>query len=128
MRFSQRRGEAAERLAERRRREDSAPRLAERVPRLESLCLEIQELRDGVSVLESRHVRHIPVSHAPALFELPCLDSFCEDGVHDLTRAVLRGLESGATRFGGEDPCNGHTGGSPCQRVLKYVVIAAYRT
>ena len=128
MRFNQRRGEAAERVAERRRREDQAPRLIERVPRLESLRLEIQELRDGVCVLESKHVRRIPVDHAPALFELPCLDGFCEDGMHDLTQAILRELEAGATEFGGEDACSGHTGSSACHRVLKYVGVATYRS
>ncbi len=121
-------GPVAERLAERRRREDDAPRLIERVPQLESLRLEIHELRGGSTVPESIHVRPIPVASAPALFELPCLDSFCKDGVHDLTRAILCALESRVTKFEGEDACTGHAGNADCQRVLRYVATATYRS
>ena len=128
MSFGKRSGPAAERLAERRRREDDAPRLIERVPQLDSLRLEIQELRGGSAVLESTHVRCIPVASAPALFELPCLDSFCKDGIHDLTYDILRKLESGAKKFQGEDACSGHTGSADCQRVLRYVAVATYRS
>jgi hypothetical protein len=126
--LGKRSGPAAERLAERRRREDDAPRLIERVPQLESLRLEIQELRGGSAVLESTHVRCIPVSSAPALFELSCLDSFCKDGTHDLTCEILRALEARATSFQGEDACTGHTGNADCQRVLRYVATATYRS
>ena len=128
MSFGKRSGPAAERLAERRRREDDAPRLIERVPQLDSLRLEIQELRGGSAVLESTHVRCIPVASAPALFELPCLDGFCKDGIHDLTRDILRALESRVTKFEGEDACSGHTGNADCQRVLRYVATATYRS
>jgi hypothetical protein len=127
MRFGRRRGPGNERLAELRRREDDAPRLAQRVPHLLSLSLVIHELRAGAAVLESTHVRRIPVLHAPALFELPCLDSFCKDGLHDLTRDILHALESRATEFEGEDACSGHTGSADCQRVLRYVATATYR-
>ncbi len=127
MNFGKRSGPAAERLAERRRREDDAPRLIERVPQLESLRLEIQELRGGSAVPESTHVRCIPVSSAPALFELSCLDSFCKDGIHDLTYEILRALDERATSFRGEDACTGHTGNADCQRVLRYVATATYR-
>jgi len=126
--FGKRPGPAGERLAERRRREDDAPRLIERVPQLESLRLEIQELRGGSAVPESTHVRRIPVASAPALFELPCLDSFCKDGTHDLTHDILRALESRATKFEGEHACTGHTGNADCQRVLRYVATATYRS
>ena len=127
MAFGRRRGPGAERLAERRQREDSAPRLIERVPQLESLRLEMQEVHAGTTVLESTHVRRIPVPHAPALFELPCLDSFCKDGIHDLTYDILHALQSHATKFQGEDACPGHTGSADCQRVLRYVALATYR-
>jgi hypothetical protein len=127
-RFGKRHGPAADRLNERRRREDDAPRLIERVPRLESLRLEIQELRAGATALGSAHIRLIPVSQAPALFELPCTDSFCKDGVHDLTYDILRALESGAKKFQGEDACSGHTGSADCQRVLQYMAVATYRS
>jgi hypothetical protein len=126
-RFRQRQTEAAERTAERRRREDEAPRLREEVPKLATLVLEIQEHRAGTIVLESTHIRRIPVEHAPALFELPCQDSFCKNGGHDVTQAVLRALQSGATSFQGEHACSGQTGAAECQRVLRYVATATYK-
>jgi hypothetical protein len=125
-RFNQRRGEVQERAAERRRREEAAPRLAERVPKLESLKLEVQELRAGAAIPESTHVRRIPVPHAAALFDLPCLDSFCKDGGHDVTQQILRHLERGETKFEGEDACRGQTGNAGCQRVLRYTAFATY--
>ncbi len=127
MRFGKRSSPAAEQLAERRRREDDAPRLMERVPQLESLRLEIQELRGGSTLPGSTHVRCIPVASAPALFELACLDTSCQDGIHDLTHEILRALAARATSFQGEDACRGHTGSAECQRVLRYVATATYR-
>ncbi|HET9956197.1 MAG TPA: hypothetical protein VFQ61_16935 [Polyangiaceae bacterium] len=126
-RFRQRHSEAAERAAERRRREDEAPRLKDEVPTLDSLRLELQEHRAGAVVAETAHVRCIPVAHAPALFELPCHDTFCKEGGHDVTRAILRALQSGATHFEGEDRCEGRTGSAECQRVLKFVGQATYK-
>ena len=84
------RSEAAARAAERRRREDEAPRLTNLVPKLESLKLEIEEHHAGVRLAESVHVKRVSIPHAPALFDLPCLDSFCKDGGHDMTDAILR--------------------------------------
>lgn len=99
----------------------------ERVPNLESLRLELRERRAGVFLPESVHVRPIPVAHAPALFELPCLDSSCKDGGHDLTETFVRALQAGVTTLSGEDACRGQTGSADCQRVLEYVVIATYK-
>ena len=126
-RFGQRRGEALERAQERRRRQDSAPRLIQRVPKLESLRLEIEEHQAGGRVPESTHIRRIVVEHAPALFDIPCLDSHCKDGGHDVTEAILRSLSAGSTSFEGTDPCGGQTGTAPCQRVLHYVGIATFK-
>lgn len=125
-RFNQRRGEVAERVAERRRREEAAPRLSERVPKLESLRFEVQEQRAGAAIPESTHVRRIPVPHAAALFEFPCLDSFCKDGGHDLTQTILRQLEARNPKFEAEDACRGQTGNAVCQRVLRVVAHATY--
>ena len=62
-----RRGEAAERFAERRRREEEAPRLATEIPALESLRLNVEERRaPGGSMSEAAHVRRIVVERAPA--------------------------------------------------------------
>jgi hypothetical protein len=122
-----RRGDAAERYAERRRREEEAPRLATAIPNLESLKLEIEERRAGSSLPEAAHVRRIVVERAPALFWLPCHDSACKEGGHDLTLDVLRALRERQEKFTGEHPCQGQVGSADCRRVLVYVGIASYR-
>ncbi|HEV8247441.1 MAG TPA: hypothetical protein VGP93_16810 [Polyangiaceae bacterium] len=119
--------EASQRAAERRRREDAAPRLLESVPELESLCLEIQERRDGITNGESVHIRRVVVQHAAALFVLPCHDSTCDSSGHDVTNEIMRALRDGKTHFEGEDPCRGVTGSANCQRVMHYVATATYR-
>jgi hypothetical protein len=125
--FRRMRSEAAERSAERRRREDEAPRLTNLVPKLDSLKLEIEEHHAGVRLAESVHVKRVSVPHAPALFDLPCLDSFCKDGGHDMTDAILRSLQAGKTEFEGEDACRGHTGTAECRRVLRFTAHATYK-
>ncbi|HVW27018.1 MAG TPA: hypothetical protein VHC69_16750 [Polyangiaceae bacterium] len=122
-----RRGDGAERYAERRRREEEAPRLRSVVPNLESLRLEIEEHRAGGSLSEAAHVRRIVVERAPALFVLPCHDASCKGGGHDVTHAVLRSLREQSERFTGEHPCQGQVGSSECRRVLVYVGIATYK-
>ena len=119
--------EAAQRHADRRRREDEAPRLARAVPGLESLRLELQEVRSGISTTEAAHIKRVVVTHAPALFVLPCQDSNCRDGGHDVTSAVMRSLRSEEVRFEGEDACQGMVGTALCQRILRYVGVAEYR-
>lgn len=122
-----RNSEAAQRFAERRQREDEAPRLHAEVPQLESLRLEIEEHRAGGTVADSAHIRRVVVDHAPALFLLPCGDSSCKDGGHDLTRAIMQALHAGAQKFDGEDSCRGQIGSATCSRVMRYVGIATYR-
>jgi len=124
--FRYRREEAARRVNERRKREDEAPRLIAQVPNLLTLQLEIHEVRGNVPLDESRHVKHVVVQHAPALFDLPCHDQSCTEGGHDVTSAILRSLTSGATRFEGTHECRGRTGTADCQRVLQYVGTATY--
>lgn len=119
--------EAAERFAERRRREDDAPRLSQVVPDLASLTLEVQERRSGFSTGEAGHIRRIVVEHAPALFVMPCRDSACKDGGHDITDWITRSLRSKLTRFETEDACMGNIGSSPCQRVMHVIATASYR-
>ena len=120
--------EAAKRAAERRQREDDAPRLAATVPNLESLGIRVVEGSPGISNPEGSHIRRIVVGTAPALFDLPCGDSQCRDGGHELTREVLSALRSGKQQFEGEDSCRGVTGTAECRRVLRYVAMASYRT
>jgi hypothetical protein len=118
--------EAAERAVERRRREDAAPRLIQEVPRLLSLSLEIDERRAGAAS-GICHTRRIVVANAPALFMLPCADSGCQDGGHDLTRIIMPRLRDGAVRFEGEHPCDGQVGPGRCPSVLHFVAVATYR-
>jgi hypothetical protein len=119
-----RNSEAAQRSRERRDREDAAERLHAVVPRLGSLALEVREARGeeiGVS-----YVRRVVVERAPALFDLPCTDPDCKDGGHDVTAPILRALRSAQTRFEGEHACHGQIGRGQCQRVLRYVGLAAF--
>jgi hypothetical protein len=126
--FRSRSTEASLAAAERRQREDRAPRLRAEVPTLETLKLEIEEMRQGASVPETVHVKHVAVAHAPALFDLPCLDTTCTGGGHDVTNQVLAALRSRAARFHGEHACNGTTRAAACTRVLRYVALATYKS
>ena len=118
---------ASDRATERRRREDEAPRLAAAIPDLESLRLELTEKRGDVGIAESSHIKRVVVEHGPALFVIPCGESSCRDGGHDITRMVLRGLESKLTEFEGSDPCMGQTGSAACARTLVFKAVATYK-
>lgn len=119
--------EAAERFAERRRREDAAPRLSNEIPELATLRLEVEE-RAGTAVgADSKHVRHVIVDRAPALFLVPCGDNACRDGGHDLTSSILRELRSSTSRFETEAACRGTIGPSECRRSIRVIGIAAYQ-
>jgi len=122
-----RRSDAAERAAERRSREDAAPRLKDRAPDLVSLKLEVEESHDTVGAGEPKHVRHIVVERAPALFILPCGDRSCEGGGYDITSPVLRALEAHQERFTAEDRCHGTVGNASCGRSLRVIGTATYR-
>jgi hypothetical protein len=127
MQSRSRNSEAAQRFAERRRREDAAPRIREVVPNLATLRLEIDERRGTTSAGDPKHVRLVVVDSAPALFNLPCGDHACRDGGHDMTDAVLRALQSGATKFELEDTCHGNVGKAFCGAVMHIVVAATYQ-
>jgi len=120
--------EAAERQAERRRKEDEAPRLATLVPNLEKLRIEVLERSSSIVRPEHTHVRHVVVASAPALFVIPCHDTQCKDGGHDLTAEILAHLGRKRERFEGEDACNGTVGTAPCSRVLGYIAEATYQS
>jgi len=126
--FRSRSTEASQAAAERRQREDRAPRLRTEVPALDTLKLQIEEMRQGASVPETVHTKHVAVAHAPALFDLPCLDTTCAGGGHDVTTQVLAALRSRAARFQGEHACNGTTRAAACTRVLRYVGTATYKS
>ncbi len=118
--------EAHLRFAERRRREDEARRLHDEVPNLRTLKLEVEEHRREATIAETRHVRHIIVDRAPALFELPCNDPACRDGGHDMTDAMAQRLRAQSTDFVLEDVCMGDVRGAPCGRVIRVIVSATY--
>ncbi|MCA9588304.1 MAG: hypothetical protein KC657_23440 [Myxococcales bacterium] len=122
-----RRGEAAERFAERRRREDEAPRLLEVAPDLVSCKIEIEERRAGVTGADVSHTRRVVVEHAPALFLVACGDPACRDGGHDITGDILRGLREHRAEIRGEDTCFGSTGSAECGRVIGYAAFAEYK-
>jgi hypothetical protein len=119
--------EAAERFDERRRREHLAPRLESRSRDLASLRLAIEEFHDGTRTGSVKHVRHVVVASAPALFALPCGDASCEGGGYDVTRPVMRALRGHTERFEADARCAGTTGGVPCRRMLHVVGTATYR-
>jgi hypothetical protein len=122
-----RRGEAAERFAERRRREDEAPRLLNVVPDLIACRIEIMERRADVTSVEVSHTRHLVVARAPALLLVPCSDPSCRDGGHDISAALLRGLRERRVEIRGEESCNGNVGTAHCGRILTFTAVAQYR-
>jgi hypothetical protein len=117
---------AALRFAERRQREDEAPRLCNSIPRLTKLCFAIEERSDASRASGPKHVRHIVVANAPALFFVPCGDPRCVDGGHDVTGPIMQALLAGQTTFQGQDTCFGLLGPSQCARVLHYDATAEY--
>jgi hypothetical protein len=118
--------EAELRFNERRKREDEARRLIAQVPKLRTLKLEVEEQRGTSALAETKHVRVIVVERAPALFLLPCGDRDCRDSGHDVTDAILRGLQSDAERFEVEDACIGNIRGAECGRTVRIVAKASY--
>jgi len=118
---------AAQRAAERRDRENRAPRLLDLVPDLVSLRLEIEERSDATSVNQPKYIRRIVVATAPALFLVPCADSKCADGGHDLTTPVMQALQGHRSEFAGEHACGGSLGAGTCSRVLHYEAFAEFK-
>lgn len=116
---------AAKRSKERREREDAAKRLQDLVPELDSLKLEIEESREGRDLVEIRHTRHIVVGRAPAYFELPCSDRYC-DGSHDVTKDMVKALKSRRTRFEGRHRCGGTAKHGDCELEMRFVAQAQY--
>jgi hypothetical protein len=100
--------------------------LHETVPRLKTLRLEVEERRGSHAVAESKHVRHVIVERAPALFVLPCGDSSCRDGGHELTHSVLDHLRRADPEFVVEDTCFGTIGSASCGRIMRVLAKATY--
>jgi hypothetical protein len=111
------------RSAERRRREDDAPRLAAVLPGVHSLRIEVVE---HLAVGTSRHVKLVRVERAPALFVIPCGDSDCYEGDHDITREVMNMLHSREGELRGESSCQGSVRSGYCHRRISYHVCVEY--
>jgi hypothetical protein len=119
--------EAAQRFADRRKREDDAPRLVAEIPNLATLKMAIEERRGSVATAESKHLRHVVVDRAPALFILQCGDPSCDGGGYDLTSRIMRELRARRTEFEVDDECTGNVGNARCGRLVKAILTATYR-
>ncbi|HTV21997.1 MAG TPA: hypothetical protein VMG12_25080 [Polyangiaceae bacterium] len=113
--------------SERWEREDAAPRLKQMVPELESLQVRLVENRGGYPITGTRRVQHVMVGTASTLFEIPCSESGCQGGGHDLTHTVTPRLRSRRADFSGSSDCSGAIGGGhACTRRLEYSFSAKY--
>jgi hypothetical protein len=114
---------AAPRSIERRKSEDDAPRLAVEIPLLRTARIEIvEQVPNG----NTKHVKHVVVARAPALFIIPCGDQTCQDGGHDITHQVMSALRKRLTTATGEDSCSGMTGSAQCGRSIQFTLTAEY--
>jgi len=93
------------------------------VPKLASLQIAVCEEHAGGS---SKHLKHVVVDRAPALFIIPCGDSNCLDGGHDLTNEIMSSLRSHTASAAGDSGCGGMTGSAPCARRIHYDLTAVY--
>jgi hypothetical protein len=119
--------EAQQRAAARRQREDDAPRLRDKAPGLESLKLDVDEVRGDEAVAGASHIRRVVVEHAPALFVIPCSDRECKEGGHDVTEPILAALVAKKEAFDGRDACAGQVATGPCGLTMRYRATATYK-
>jgi hypothetical protein len=108
------------------KRENDAPRLKDEVTNLDALRMNLEEYSGGHSIAGTSRIQHVVVAQASTRFEIPCGDSKCEDGGHDITREVVTHLRSGRATFEGSSTCTGHVGDRACERMLKYTAAAKY--
>jgi hypothetical protein len=108
------------------RRENDAPKLKDEVPHVEALRLNLEEFSSGHGVLGSSRIQHVVVAQASSRFEIPCGDSKCEEGGHDLSNGMLGALRERRPSFEGSSTCTGHVGERACDRLLKYSAQAKY--
>ncbi len=113
----------AQRSADRREREEQAPRLLTSVPVLKSLRISIE---DRYPLGVTKHVRHVMVARAPALFVIACGDATCDSEGHDITSEVMRALYARSTTLESESRCDGNVGTAQCPRILHFKLQAEY--
>jgi hypothetical protein len=107
-------------------RADEAPRLSTEVPELRQLKLVLSEWRGTSEISGTAHTRLFVIDTAPAVFVIPCGDTRCRDGGHELTYPIMRGLADRQKRLEGEDECRGNVGSGVCDRTLRFVLTATY--
>jgi hypothetical protein len=107
-------------------RENAAPRLKELVPNLKSLRLSLVELRATREIGGTRRTQHVIVDTASTRFEVPCGESGCNGGGHDLTGTASSALRQQQRTFGGTSDCQGNVKERPCDRQLQYSFVAEY--
>ena len=108
------------------KRENDAPRLKDEVPKLDALRMNLEEYSGAHSIAGTSRIQHVVVAQASSRFEVPCGDSKCEEGGHDLTHEALGHLRAGHLAFEGTSTCVGRVGERPCERILKYSASAKY--
>lgn len=118
--------ERKERKAARDERESAAGKLRDKVPNLTHLDITVRETRPEGWVTDTSYIRRVVLEQAPALFEIPCSDTRCEDGGYDMTREILASLSAGRVEFDGEAACRGRCGAIDCGRRLAYSAKAKY--
>ena len=109
------------------KRENDAPRLNAEVPNLEALRMNLEEFSGGHRIVGTSRIQHVVVAQASSRFEIPCGDSKCEEGGHDLTREALGHLRAADEAFGGSSVCSGRVGERACDRMLEYSFQAKYQ-
>jgi len=107
----------------RRQREDNAPRLAVVIPELTVLAIRVDE-RSIISA--PMYIRRFVVDRAPAVFLIPCSDSNCSDGGHDISSEVMAALRGRKHRFTGSHVCTGWVGSKHCERTIWFEGEAEY--
>jgi hypothetical protein len=113
----------AARREDRQRQEADATRLLKEVPTLKTLRITVTEV--GMLVRQ-KHMKHVIVGSAPALFFFHCGDELCQDGGHDITTSVLYSLRALRKEFAGQHTCDGTVGCSPCRRSIEFHAYAEY--
>jgi hypothetical protein len=111
---------------ERWQREDEANRLSTEIEHLSALKIIIEEWRGDLHISGARYTKHVIVSRAPARFEVPCGEPRCQDGGHDITYDLMRGLRDRKASIEDSSACRGAVGDRLCDRVLRFTAFATY--
>jgi len=118
--------EQSHRRSERWDRENAAPRLKQLVPSLKGLRLTLVEQRAERDISGTRRTQHVMVDTASTRFEIPCGETDCDGGGHDLSRIAASQLSERRGAFGGKSECHGYIKERPCDRHLEYAFVAEY--